>query len=791
MLLRLPENSRQRVDGILQKIDQIGDKRALIWAHTLDYDGMVSYYASISRGLLDTIYMLMTIPNSTEQNMLNIYQIQHFKELVGLEGLHIYKQLLSSDNGSHHMEKFRALAVKKRELAKRIKEDVSLKERILYSRIVSPKLEKRVAQLRRDFFRGRLKKGDVKRRFAVYTEYIGSLEKLSLTMVSSYQKSMEASRLEAKRLLCVALLLGGLSGLSLIVLFFVLRRLLSSEESLVEDLRIAAYSFEAHEAMTITDSEGVIIRVNRTFTQITGYEPEEVIGKNLRALKSQKHSDAFYQKMWKSIVEKGYWKGEILNKRKNGEIYSERLSITAIKDMQGKVTHYIAQFVDLTEIKEAEQEAIKQASHDFLTGLPNRKSLMSKLDEELTRSRRHHYYNAFLFIDVDDFKKVNDNYGHQTGDTLLQEISKRMKMHIREEDYLARLAGDEFSIVLLDLGEEQQQAIIDTQKICNKIIESVSAPYNIDGHRVSTGVSIGIKIFSGDADSVSELISHADTAMYHAKSEGKNRFFYYGTEIEEKMKEIVQLQREIEEGFDADQFVFYLQPKVAMESGQIVGAELLLRWQHPARGMLSPASFLYVARDMKVMAEITTEAIHAACRTLKSLEQSLLGTLSVNISAHELSRDGFVESVEKIVGSYGVDPASIELEIVEDELIRDFDAVIPNMERLQRFGIKFSIDDFGTGYSSISYLQKLPVDTIKIDKQFIQDVSDTKNRELTCMILDIAEKFGLTSIVEGVETKEQLEFSKLCGADQYQGFYFSKAVDEMSFLQMKNKEAVG
>jgi len=783
----LSKQNKTRVKNVLTRMHEIESKRALIQAHKLGFKEVISYYTPINTELLDTIYVLMTVPKNSDGSTLEIYQIQQIKEDAGLERAYLYKQLLSNKRSLEEQDRIKALIADQKRLVRKLKENMLPKDMMLYNRMISVEAQRRVEQFRDDFFHNRLDSQDAKKWFAVSTKRINEFEKLSLAIIGAYQKSMKDIYQRAKQSLYITLLLWVLSGLSFVLLLYMLSKLVKNEAKLVEDLRIAAYSFDAHEAMTITDPNGIILRVNKAFTRITGYDAEEVIGKNPRVLKSFKHPDSFYKQMWQDILTKGYWSGEIYNKRKNNEIYMERLSITAIKNEKGVTTHYIAQFLDISELKEAEQEAIRQASHDFLTGLPNRKSMMLKLKEEFARSQRHHYYNAFLFIDMDDFKKVNDRFGHRIGDILLQKISKRLKIHMRQEDYLARLSGDEFSVILLDLGEDKEQAAINTKKVCSEMIENIAAPYFINGYKVNISVSIGIKIFPDGAKDINDVINQADAAMYQAKKEGKSRFFYYDKHIEKKMKEVMQLEKEIGQGIDTDQFVFYLQPKVNIRTGRITGAELLLRWQHPSRGLLLPDTFLYVIKDIKIMANITAKALHTVCRILKSSQIKIPSTLSINVSTYELSTDEFIESVQEIIKSYGVDPAHIELEILENELIQDFDTVILNMQRLRKFGIKFSIDDFGTGYSSISYLQKLPIDTIKIDKQFIHDIVNVRNQELTCMILDIAKKFGLISIVEGIETKEQLLFARECGADQYQGFYFSEAVDEVQFLHLYEK----
>ena len=332
--------------------------------------------------------------------------------------------------------------------------------------------------------------------------------------------------LKSKQFMLITLLLWLFSFMAFLLLIYILNKLINKEARLMEDLRISAYAFNAHEAMTITDPNGIIIKVNKAFSEITGYTEDEVIGKNPKVLKSFKHPEEFYKNMWLELHTKGRWSSQIYNKRKNGEIYMEKLSITAIKDKNNITTHYIAQFLDISDIQKAQEKIQYQASHDFLTGVFNRKSLMGKLQEEFARTKRHDFFDAFLFIDLDGFKSVNDSYGHKTGDSVLINVCRRLESCIREEDYIARIGGDEFCVVLVSVNVNEENAKEDTKKITEKILLSISKPLDIEPHNIQISASIGIKLFPNGVQDINDIINKADIAMYQAKEQGKNRFIF-------------------------------------------------------------------------------------------------------------------------------------------------------------------------------------------------------------------------------------------------------------------------
>ena len=599
---------------------------------------------------------------------------------------------------------------------------------------------------------------------------------------SSYYFISDAFHSLNKVSLYVILLLWILSVLSFFLLLYKLKKLLKNEKRLTAELRIFSSSFDAHEAMAITDPNSTVLRVNEAFVHTTGYAEDEIIGKKISILKSSRYSKTFYTQMWKKIQGVGHWKGEIYNKRKNGEIYLERLSISAIRDEQGTITHYVARFLDISEFKKAENLALSRTNFDFLTGLPDRKSMMTKLQEEYARAKRHNFYSAFLFIDLDNFKKVNDYFGHAVGDALLQEVSSRLSHKIREEDYVARISGDEFCIILTEMGHSRERVGFGLGKICQNIIDNISAPYFINEHRVSIGASIGIKIFPDREGGVNEVITHADAAMYKAKHGGKNRYLFYDGEIERKINESEKLENEIAKAIEDEAFLFYFHPKIDISSNKIAGAELLTRWQHPSKGLLGSEVFMHSIKETKMILIITINTLKKACQFIHAHRKSFSGTFSFNVPARLLSMPDFIELAENTIISYDISPSQIEFEILENEMIEDFHNIVANIQELKALGIKFSIGDFGVEYSSIGYLKKLPIDSIKIDKQFVLGMSDSASRELIKLIINISKVFGLLVIVEGIDSEEHLQLISESGADQYQGDYFSRPLCEQDFI---------
>jgi diguanylate cyclase (GGDEF)-like protein/PAS domain S-box-containing protein len=769
---------------IIQKLHRIKTIRAKVLNSEITFNDEMRYYTDINNNLLGSIKIYTVLLSWQNYDSASLFNLQKLKEKAGLERAYLYNQLLSNTFKLEEIEKIKELQLQQDIMKEEFFSEASIKSTMLYTDIMDIKILNQIEEFRKSFYKHTLNSTYAKQWFKLTTVRIDRLEKISTEILNSYIHHTKSVYTDALRSLYLATLLWIISLIALAVLSYIVKVLLEKEKEHAQDLRIAAYTFDSHEAITITDVNGIIIRVNKAFSEITGYEASEVIGKNHKILKSMKHSRKFYKKMWHQLHTVGMWRGEIYNKRKNGEIYPEQLSITAIKNDKGITTNYIAQFSDISDIKK-EQEKIKhKAGRDFLTGLLNRKSLMQRLKEEFRKAKRGNFLHAYLFIDLDKFKNINDDYGHDIGDKLLIKVAARMKSVLREEDVVARISGDEFAIMILNIDKDTSEAAKDLEVICTKLLNQISKPFLLNEYKLNISASIGIRLFPTNEKSSKEVAIHADAAMYKAKKEGKNRFAFFDKAIELKLKQFTLIKEELTHAYENEEFKFYYQAKVDTCTNKITGAEMLLRWLHPTKGILYPDAYLDIASEIGMTPKITKLALQTACEFLSVNSHIFKGSLAININLSELIHPAFEQEIISIIEHYAVDPSKIELEITENELMKDFDVAVSKIKKLQAFGLKFAIDDFGMGYSSITYLQKLPVNTLKIDKYFMLNLSHDKNKELVKIIIDIAKTFNIEVLIEGIEEESQLHFIQESGVGKYQGFYFSKAVDEESFIKL-------
>ena len=545
------------------------------------------------------------------------------------------------------------------------------------------------------------------------------------------------------------------------------------------ELDIAAIAFESQEGKLVSDAEGTILRVNNAFTRITGYSAEEVIGKNPSLLHSGHHDDMFYAEMWSSINSTGAWDGEIWNRRKNGEIYPEHLTITAVKDAAGLVVNYVGTLTDITQSKAASEEIKNLAFFDPLTQLPNRRLLIDRLNQALASSTRSGHRGALLFMDLDHFKNLNDSLGHDIGDLLLQQVAARLVTCVRECDTVARIGGDEFVVLLELLNEEELEAAKQAETICNKILNALNQPYKLDLHVHRSSPSIGVTLYNNHDASVETLLKQADVAMYEAKASGRNAFRFFDPKMQEKINTRMSLELELRQAIELQQFQLYYQIQVD-DKGNPLGAEALIRWLHPERGLISPFSFIPLAEDTSLIYPIGQWVLDMACAQLKRWEQNTLTrhlTLSVNVSAKQFHQADFVEKVQETVKRHAINPNLLNLELTESMLLEDVDNIIVTMNTLREIGIRFELDDFGTGYSSLQYLKQLPLYQLKIDQSFVRDIAiDSSDRALVRTIITMTHSLDLKVIAEGVETNDQWQFLKNNNCDHYQGYLFGKPV---------------
>ncbi|KEA63783.1 diguanylate cyclase [Marinobacterium lacunae] len=537
-----------------------------------------------------------------------------------------------------------------------------------------------------------------------------------------------------------------------------------------EQLVLSASVFQhAREGIFITDAKGLIIDVNQAFSRITGYSKSDSVGQNPRILKSGRQDEAFYQAMWQELIRKGYWSGEIWNRRKNGEIYPEFLTISAVSDAEGRHQNYVALFADISTLKAHEQKLEQIAHYDVLTGLPNRLLLADRLRQAIAHSNRHHHPLALLFLDLDGFKEVNDRLGHDIGDLLLIELSKQLKRTLREEDTLARLGGDEFVAILPDIADMK-----DCRPGIERILETSSKQLLIEGHPVQVSASIGVTFYApNDESDADQLIRQADQAMYQAKLNGKNRYHIFDAKQDRSLRHRYEEIEQIRHGLAHNEFELHYQPQLNLRTGQIVGVEALIRWNHPTLGLLSPGRFLPAIETHELMVLLGDWTIEQALTQLSRWQaQGLSMVVSVNIAAVHLQHSTFVPHLQEALARYPeLKPDQLELEILETSALDNMTQVSKIMRECQAIGVMFSLDDFGTGYSSLSYLKHLPVRTLKIDQTFVRDMlEDPDDLAILKGVLGLAEAFNLEVIAEGVESQAHGEKLLSLGCELAQGY---------------------
>ena len=550
------------------------------------------------------------------------------------------------------------------------------------------------------------------------------------------------------------------------------------------ELRIAASAFETQDGILITAADNTILRVNRAFTDITGYSAEDAIGKNPRILKSGHHDANFYKTMWASINSTGAWKGEVWNRRKNGATYPERLSITAVKDPNGRVTNYVASLADITMHKAAEEEIKSLAFYDPLTQLPNRRLLLDRLQQALVSSTRSGKEGALLFIDLDNFKTLNDTLGHDMGDLLLRQVALRLGSCVREGDTVARLGGDEFVVMLEDLSSEAIEAAAQTESISEKVIAALNVPYHLGTYEYHSTPSIGATLFNGQRHEIDELFKQADIAMYQAKKAGRNTLRFFDPQMQDTLNVRAALESDLRKALERSQFELYYQVQVD-RSRRPFGAEALIRWIHPERGLVSPDQFIPLAEESELILHIGLWVLDTACAQLKKWEQDPLTrdlSLSVNVSAKQLHQAYFVAQVQTAIRRHAIRPNLLKLELTESMLQGNIEDTIAIMNALKEIGVRFSLDDFGTGYSSLQYIKRLPLEQLKIDRSFVSDVvSDSSDKAIVNTIIAMAHSMNLNVIAEGVETEEQQTYLLGHGCANFQGYLFGKPVPVEQF----------
>ncbi|MBA2778893.1 bifunctional diguanylate cyclase/phosphodiesterase [Billgrantia kenyensis] len=555
------------------------------------------------------------------------------------------------------------------------------------------------------------------------------------------------------------------------------QRLRGLNESLQAELDIAALAFETHLGMFITDASGAIRKVNSTFEEITGYRAEEVLGENPRILSSGRHDADFFRAMWASIHTHGSWQGEVWNRRKNSEIYPQRVTISEVRDGAGKPSHYVATLSDISEHRAAQQQAHRLAFYDPLTGLPNRRMLLERLGRAMKEGAAQARQGALLFIDLDGFKHINDTLGHQTGDELLRLMSRRLVEASGQAQLVSRLGGDEFVVLAEDMGESIKVASTQVERLANRLLAMLAEPCWLGARRHLLSGSVGVTLLNDGAEDAEACLQQAEMAMYQAKQAGRNTWRFYDPAMQAVAVRRAMLESELRQAVPRNQLRLYYQVQVDRR-GRVTGVEALLRWQHPGYGMVPPYDFISIAEESYLIVPIGEWVMETACRQLAAwaAEPYTEGlSMAVNISPLQFQQPEFVGRLETILAATGARPERLKLEITESLFMEEPDAVRDTMLRIKALGVRFSLDDFGTGYSSLSYLNRLPLDQLKIDQSFVRTLfEDNANAVICASVIDLGRNLGLEVIAEGVETEEHRDWLENKGCHAYQGYLFGR-----------------
>ena len=561
-----------------------------------------------------------------------------------------------------------------------------------------------------------------------------------------------------------------------------------------EDMRLYQRAIESStHGVLIMDAQQKtfpIMYSNPAFLSITGYTDEEITGKSMQFLLGHEQEQAAFLKLKLAMQEGRDADAELRGYKKDGQLFWTMVTVSAVPNVNHEKAHYVALIHDITERKNMEEQLLHQATHDSLTSLPNRSLLDDRVRRAIKSAVRNNTKLAMLFLDLDDFKLINDRLGHDCGDKLLQEVSERLEAEIREVDTVARIGGDEFIIIFSDLQSEE-----DIMMPAHKLLMEIRKPYCIDGHKIEISASIGISFYPKDGQNALDLMRCADISMYHAKENGRNNFKFYTDELNERIEKRFTMEENLKKAIKEQQFVLFYQPLYQADNKKIIGAEALIRWPHPTLGNIPPDHFIPIAEDTGLIVTLSAWILEAACMQLKNWKDAGFDQLSlaVNLSAREFKQKDLAKNIKRLLKKLKISPERLELELTERMLIKDDDDTLRIMHEIKDLGVKLSIDDFGVGFSSLSYLKIFPVDKLKIDRSFIKDINEetlgTKDTALLHSIVDLSHGLGLKVVAEGVETEIQSQFLTEAGCDYLQGYYHSKPVDVDTYNKLLEKES--
>lgn len=539
-------------------------------------------------------------------------------------------------------------------------------------------------------------------------------------------------------------------------------------EQALAELSTIIQAIDQHSIMSVADRAGRILQVNGKFMEVSGYTQEELLGKDHRIVNSGTHPPSFFADMWATIGAGKIWRGVICNRSKAGRHYWVDSAIVPLMDTDGKVTRFISIRIDITDRKRAEEEILHMATHDSLTGLANRALLLDQVRQTVESGRRKHDKAAVLFIDLDQFKAVNDSLGHDIGDLLLIEVAQRLKRNVRAEDTVARQGGDEFIVFLPNVDDAEG-----VKHLAEKLLKTLSAPFVIQGNTMSIGSSIGVAMFPQDGVSVADLLKSSDTAMYRVKESGRNNYLFFTSSMSQELSDRFTLVEDLRHAIEREELSLVYHPIIDMHTGLMGSVEVLLRWDHPSRGKIAPLTFIPLAESSGLIIGMGDWVLRTACAQWKSWVNAGFGAprLAINLSAIQFQDKHLADRIQAILQETGMQGHQLELEITETSLMKQNDEVLETLKRLAQMGMHIAIDDFGTGYSSLSYLKRYPVDTLKIDQSFVRDLeADPDDAAIVDTVIAMAHSLKMRVIAEGVETQGQLDFLRTHGCDQYQGY---------------------